>query len=225
MQFLVALFKNKKYKHSGQRRITCCGLASAICAPSALLSGCTREPAIKRPPIVYQESVEGILFSPSAKKIIVVGERYHYLFDDQNSLEKVLAASFRESLGGTFGTFQVGSDNRISGAYTIRTRQPLRPTEKAEAQRLGFRELPDGQYELAATIVGLRYTAVPLTTATHLPKLSQPYAIAVQATFDDRSQLRPSREVHQAADAVLTILLAPLIIITFLFLSPCITCK
>ncbi|MFB9244385.1 hypothetical protein IV454_02570 [Massilia antarctica] len=173
----------------------------------------------------YDEKIMNILLSPSTGKLIVLGERYHYLFDDAAGLEKIMGASFKKELAGSFGKFTVDRDDIIVGSYRIQTRNALSTEQGEEARRLGLRELPDGRFEIAARIGGTRFESVALAKDMDASALNQNYVVTVDMIGDAREiPKQRTSSAKETVENVLLILAAPVLIVMVLFMNPCITC-
>ncbi|MDM5180116.1 hypothetical protein PO883_23305 [Massilia sp. DJPM01] len=194
--------------------------------PLMMTSGAKAEaPPQSRIRFSYDEKIMNILLSPTTGKLIVLGERYHYLFDDKAGLEKIMGATFKKELAGSFGKFTVDPDDTMSGSYRIQTRNALSPEQGEEARRLGFSLLPDGRFEIAATIGGTRFESAALAKDLDASALNQNYIVAVDMIGDARPTPKSSTfSAKETATNILLILAAPVVIVMFLFMNPCITC-
>lgn len=199
--------------------------------PFFMMAGCVseeqQEPGSQsRRRFGYDEKIENILFSPKAGKLIVLGERYHYLFDDMHALGKALNASFKKEFTGSFGNFTVNPDNRITGSYRIRTGGTLAPQQREEALRLGLIESGDGGFELRAHITGERFESVALANEATTRTLNKPYVVAVDVVgvarkIDKEGALDTAK---RASGVVLMLLAAPYIVLFLIFNPPCLVC-
>lgn len=217
-----------------RRRVVCAGLAGV----AAIVGGCAHdqpqsrivgkpakheEGAIAAPNLLtrfsYEERLRNVLVAPDKGKLVVLGERYHYLFDDAH-LAAVIGASFRQDLEGSFGKFQVDPNNVITGTYRLVSRTPLTGAQAAEATRLGFTSTADGRYELAATITGQRATVAPLADPSSLPKFDKPYTVTVEAL----GTARPASTSPGSSPltGLANIVLLP---VFFLFIAGCNACR
>jgi hypothetical protein len=193
----------------------------ALAATVAMLIslGCSSNPPggiVER--FTYQEKISSVLFSPKFSKLIVLGERYHYLFDDKKGIDKVISASFAKDLVGSFGTFAVDPSNRITGSYKIQTRNILTPSQKDEAKRLGFIVSANGQCEMTENIVGERFTTMPLPINVEPSPLNRPYVVDVKVYGYNYGAKAPTSPVAQFADSVAGLFLFPVFAITMFVL-------
>lgn len=208
-------------ENSTRRRLL---IASASVATIATL-GCASKPPLQRQ-FTYQERILNILAAPDRSQLVIVGNRYQYLFDDKHSIGHATTATFGADLRGSFGTFTVYPDNRISGTYRVRTQHALAGPQRDEAQHLGFVELPDGCYELSSDLSGTRFTTSPIVKHVEPSRLDPSFTISIDVMAPP-PDLHPHETppVLQALDALGFVLLVPLIAVEFIFMSPCITCK
>jgi hypothetical protein len=193
----------------------------AVAATAALLVslGCSSTPPggiVER--FTYPEKINSVLFSPKFSKLIVLGERYHYLFDDKKGVDKVISASFAKDLVGSFGTFVVDPSNRITGSYKIQTRSMLTPIQKDEAKRLGFNVAPNGQAELTENIAGERFTTAPLPINVEQSQLNRTYVVDVKVYGYNYGVKAPPSPVAQFADSVAGLFLFPVFTVTMFVL-------
>jgi hypothetical protein len=203
-----------------RRAFTKLGLASM----AVVTFGCAQHTAPVKPErrFTYHERIENVLVAPSKTKLVVLGERYHYVFDDAR-LVALLSASFRNELRASFGTFRVNPDNSIEGSYQVRARRPLTKDEIVEAVRLGFAQTVDG-LQLTANIRGQRSTAVPLAEPALYPKLKTPYAVPVEV-FGGPADAQDPSATRRAADAMASLFVVPVFVVLFFFFDGCLTCK
>ena len=67
----------------------------------------------------YKEVVENFLISSDGKKLVVVGKKYHYIFDLESDLKEILLSERKEKLVTLFDTFKIGENNKIEGHYIL----------------------------------------------------------------------------------------------------------
>ncbi|NHZ78729.1 hypothetical protein F2P44_05475 [Massilia sp. CCM 8695] len=205
-----------------RRKLLLAGAASLLMMSGARVEA-QPQPRIR---FSYDEKIMNILLSPTTGKLIVLGERYHYLFDDKAGLEKIMGATFKKELAGSFGKFTVDPDDTISGSYRIQTRNALSPEQGEEARHLGFSQLPDGRFDIAATIGGTRFESAALAKDMDASALNQNYVVTVDMIGDARAMPEPStHRANETAENVLLILAAPVLIVMLLFSSPCLICR
>jgi hypothetical protein len=194
-------------------------LAVAATAATLVSLGCsTNPPGEIAERFIYPEKINSVFFSPKFSKLIVLGERYHYLFDDKKGIDKVISASFAKDLVGSFETFVVDPSNRITGSYTIQTRSTLTPSQKDEAMRLGFNVAHNGQAELTENIAGERFNTMPIPINVEPSPLNRTYVVDVKVYGYNYGAKAPPSPVAQFADSVAGLFLFPVFAVTMFVL-------
>lgn len=136
-------------------------LALSITAVSGLLAGCEHFGPVTDAWLEdskYEETLTAFLISKDGKKLVVIGKRYHYVFDLPPQLHKVMTASYRPKLRTSFDAFEAQGD-KISGRYTMMLPHADAPRDsetRAHALEDGF---ADDGYDISesGTISGKRY--------------------------------------------------------------------
>ncbi|PCE21540.1 5-formyltetrahydrofolate cyclo-ligase [Burkholderia ubonensis] len=136
-------------------------LALSIATASGLTAGCKGiGPITDRwlEDSKYEETLSAFLITQDGKKLVVLGKKYHYIFDMPPQLRAVMTASYRQKLNTEFIDFEAQGD-KISGRYRIDlSREDAQPDSDARARALadGFK---DEGYRLTerGTISGMRY--------------------------------------------------------------------
>jgi hypothetical protein len=203
-------------------------LLLVVCAlsVSGSLQGCSTSKTPVQFRFSYTERIRAILAVPERSQLVILGDRYQYLFDDKASVGRATHATFQSTLSGSFGIFAVYPDNRISGNYRVHTSQPLSDEQREEALRLGFAQTDDGRFELSSELSGHRYTTSPVATDVGDSNLPPSFTISVDVWGEPPVKSGSSTSpAMKALDTVGLVLLAPFIAVGFLFVNPCITCK
>lgn len=196
----------------------------AVSGATVLLAsvGCANRqqyPAVDR--IKFEEEISSVLISSEAKKLVILGNRNHYVFDDVSSLIAILRSQLHSALIGSFGAFEINLKNQIYGRFTLSSKGPLSATDAIEARRLGFTEVDSGRFEFSEAIVGKRFQPTTLTTSFAGQALNQKYTIAIQEIVDasgtDRKiEASPVRQ-GPGGEIFLLALLLPLIAVFSIF--------
>ncbi|MBC3881920.1 hypothetical protein H8K35_10470 [Undibacterium sp. LX40W] len=190
------------------------GIASTIA-----LTGCATD-SLKA---VYEdtnEKITSVLISQDAKKLVVIGAKYHYVFDNVSALSAVLNSSFRPKLNGDFESFEVDRNNHITGGYRLTISSPLSDEQTAEAIKLGF-ALRDNSYVFKGRVAGTRFSRNEIKIPGNDSKLNREYAIQIREHVGFR-QPEPSPLTQLASGAVLIVAI-PLFFIMYIF-GACIPC-
>ena len=84
-----------------------------------LLSGCAETSRLWQKPR-YHENISHFLATKDGEKLIFIGEKYHYIFNGTDDLNKLLKWKHRELLKANFDSnFFVSRTNKITGKYKI----------------------------------------------------------------------------------------------------------
>ncbi|WP_244289299.1 hypothetical protein [Burkholderia puraquae] len=132
-----------------------------MAASSLALSGCFTPALYENHDETYVEHVSAFMITKDGKKLVVLGERYHYIFDLPDKLRPVLAASYRKSLHTSFGRFRVdGSD--VTGQYHTVLSKDATDDERQAATADGF-GASRTRIELDGNVAGKRYSTEGFT--------------------------------------------------------------
>jgi len=164
--------------------------------------------------IPYTEEVTSVLISEDGKKLVFIGNRYHYVFDTPVGLPPSLHSSFRKSLFVVFKGFKVDNDNHVIGNITISLDESASRDDKEEAIELGYDKRPASP-ALELSLQGTRYKSGGLAADSVGYKLNYAYKVTV---LEERSSLGKAAltavtPISVLADGVLIIGGVPLIIL------------
>ncbi|MDR6497879.1 hypothetical protein ACPUER_31665 [Burkholderia sp. DN3021] len=129
-------------------------LAAGLAASSLALSGCFTPKLYKDD--TYSENVSGFLITEDGKKLVVLGTRYHYIFDLPAQLRPVLQSGYRKSLRTTFAGFHA-SGGSVTGHYRIVLPKDASDDDRQAAAADGFTPASAG-LALEGDIDGKRYS-------------------------------------------------------------------
>lgn len=190
--------------------------------PFLLLSAC----ATSYSTMTYKESFSSILISEDQKKIVILGEKFHYVFDVPERLPEFLSSPLRPSLSARFSHVSVEEDGHIEGYLNLFLPFDYRKAteeQKALAGKLGMTVVKSLVYSAEEMhLKGQRFLAnqatVPTGTSTPLNRtyIAEIYESPTKAEVYAR--LNPS-PVQRAADGALLLLAIPLL--PFLFCPNC----
>ncbi|WP_419688919.1 hypothetical protein ACN22W_18575 [Burkholderia theae] len=157
-----------------RRRLLAAGLATSCVA----LSGCFTPKLYEDD--AYSEDVSGFMITKDGKKLVVLGTRYHYIFDLPAQLRPVLQSGYRTSLRTTFIGFHA-SGGSVTGHYRIVLPKDASDDDRQAAAADGFTSAPAGLV-LEGDIGGKRYStegfAAQDKAATQ--PFNRPYSIYVK---------------------------------------------
>ncbi|AOR70701.1 hypothetical protein BBJ41_24560 [Burkholderia stabilis] len=152
-------------------------LAASLAATSVALSGCFTPKLYKDD--AYSEKVSGFMITQDGKKLVVLGTRYHYIFDLPAQLRPVLLSGYRKSLHTTFAGFHA-SGGSITGHYRIVLKNAS-DNDRQAASADGFTVEPAGLV-LEGDIDGKRYSTEGFAEkdkGTTQP-FNQPYSVYIR---------------------------------------------
>lgn len=153
-------------------------LAAGIAASSVALSGCFTPKLYKDD--AYSEEVSGFMITEDGKKLVVLGTRYHYIFDLPAQLRPVLQSGYRKSLRTTFAGFHA-SGGSVTGHYRIVLPKNASEDDRQAAAADGFAAAPAGLV-LEGDIDGKRYSTEGFAAqdkAAAQP-FNRPYSVSIK---------------------------------------------
>lgn len=177
------------------------------------------------------DRITSFLMTADHKKLIVLGEHYHYIFDMPPGLDTTLDAPFRVYVEASFSGFEAsGSD--IKGAYTRRLMKgdyiPGRVINVTDAMvqaavNAGF-VLENRSYVLKGEVSGHRYDASTFKSTEKLQHFNKDYYVFVheQKTASVAGTIAriPLTPLAIAADGALFVASIPVAIIAFPLIVP-----
>ncbi|WP_423370841.1 hypothetical protein [Burkholderia sp. LMG 32019] len=107
----------------------------------------------------YEETVDRFLVSEDGKKFVVLGEKYHYIFDMPEHLGAVLASPYRKSINASLDGF-VAEGSKISGKFRLQLRRAdMTDDDWNRALEDGFTKRGSSDLEMKGALAGSRYRA------------------------------------------------------------------
>lgn len=157
----------------------------------------------------YTEEVSSFLVTEDGRRMVIIGNDYHYVFKIDNNLHKILMSKNRKFVRPNFWGFKVDVDNRITGNYRLFVKPETR--ERAEwFVAAGFSELAnrkgnESELHFTGGIKGIRYRAIEEIPAKY--KFNKTYEINI--TEEDGGMETVTKKlfspVTATADGVLVI--------------------
>jgi hypothetical protein len=149
------------------------------------------------------EKVSGFYVSSDDKSLVVIGEKFHYIFPLETKLKSVLNWKERLKVKATFSQFKVFPDSIVNGAYyLVVDAKDLGLAEQEYLKSIGFDSDYMG-YHLDSQITGKYYAANGILSSS---QFNQPYTIELA---EDASMPGPLKvaltPITVAADGVLWI--------------------
>ena len=156
----------------------------------------------------YEENLKNLYITKDGKKIVIVGKKYHYVFDDESGeLIKLLSWKSKSKLEIENYDFQINEINKITGSIALKTKtlkehnSNLNKNEKSFLQKLGF--VNSGSKEVIfkkkIDIFGNRYS----------PKSIENFDVATSLNHEHKLNI----EVADYADKTKKIILTPVAIV------------
>ncbi|KVN32186.1 hypothetical protein WT11_19955 [Burkholderia stagnalis] len=166
----------------------------------------------------YTEGVSRFMITEDGRKLVVLGERYHSIFDMPDKLRPVLMSHYRKSLRSSFYGFHVDGD-AVTGAYHTTLPKDASADDRQAAIADRFKERTDS-LSLGGQIGGKRYSADGFEQkpdAAAQP-FNRHYTVAIRESLSpvDKGIRLLATPVTVAADGVLVlggILLVPVVAI------------
>ncbi|WP_175857021.1 5-formyltetrahydrofolate cyclo-ligase [Burkholderia anthina] len=152
-------------------------------AASGVLAGCTdfgpvTNHVMKDPE--YRETLSAFLISADGKKLVVLGTRYHYIFDVPPALAVNLTAPYRPKLYTDFDDFETHGD-KITGRYVLQLAREDAPAGSELRERALADGFKDQGYKLteSGTIGGKRYQPNDVTPSSIPQAFNHAYDVKV----------------------------------------------
>lgn len=157
----------------------------------------------------YKEPVSQILVSSDGKKIVVLGEAYHYIFDTPPKLIEILDSPLHPKLSAVMRQFNVTPDASIKGSFMLVMPKDASEQHQQLAQSYGFMARKGERASLSFSLTGKRYSAKGFTAPTGQAKqFNQPYSVDVEEELPigGKAALALLTPVTVAADGALVVL-------------------
>jgi hypothetical protein len=205
-------------------------LALPAVAASGMLAGCSNADLgpitnrmMKDPE--YRETLSAFLISADGKSLVVIGKRYHYIFDVPPTLAVNLTAPYRPKLYTDFDDFETHGD-KITGRYVLQLSRDDAPSGSELRERALADGFKDQGYELTehGTISGKRYQPNDVTPSSIPQAFNHEYDVKVierPSVLGKGAKLALS-PITMAADGALGLLgvaLAPIALTTIIVLA------
>ncbi len=154
----------------------------------------------------YTEEVTSVLMSEDGKKLVFIGDGYHYVFDTPVVLLHSLRSSFRKSLFARFKEFRVDKNDHITGNITISLDESASQEDKEEAIEVGYDKRSDSP-ALELSLQGKRYKSGGVAADRVGYKLNYTYKITVleERSSLEKSALTAATPISVLADGLLII--------------------
>ena len=125
----------------------------------------------------YDETALSFLVTEDGSKLVVLGEKYHYIFDDISpSLTRVLGSPLRTVVAATLLNFHLRKDNVITGDYTLHLSEQASDEQRRSAIDAGFGA---SELTLEGTLKGIRYSAKGFPSPPATQRFNRPYIVPI----------------------------------------------
>lgn len=126
----------------------------------------------------YSEALRGVLISADKKTLVVVADKFHYIFQAPPQILTALDSRLQPAIGGVgFHSFHVDAENKVTGTVTLLVRREASLEQVELAKQAGFK-LTSGMWWANVPIRGERYTARDKSQLP-LQKLNQEYTVEI----------------------------------------------
>ena len=150
----------------------------------------------------YVESVSSLLISSDDKNIVVITEKYHYIFDAPPDMVAALKAPFHRSIEGSLGTLFIAGSGAASIRYELLLKDAATPQERDQALAAGFqaRGKASDTLSIRGELHGTRYESGGVQPPAQSPlRLNRTYEISVNA------ELSPAEKYGRALLTPITV--------------------
>ncbi len=159
----------------------------------------------------YKEEISSVLISADSKKLVVMTNGFHYIFNTPSTIVQALKGKFHEYLQANFSNFHVAKSGKIAGKVALQLSATAPNDALEDAINAGFIKTPDGAIFNTA-IEGVRYRPGAVPTLEKY-KLNKTYEIEVTSEQPgDKARITPLQIVGGAL-AVAGVALFALVII------------
>ncbi len=121
---------------------------------SIIASGCLTSELYQLKKESFNEELTGFLITQDQKQVVLVGQRYHYIFPMDNTVKNTLQWSNRSKLRATNLHFVISKNNIINGTFLLKSENDavLSDNDKAFLLTNHFKIRTDGVYYFAGKL-------------------------------------------------------------------------
>jgi len=174
----------------------------------AILSSCTTKVWRDKS---YIETFQSFLVSSDGSQLVIVGNKFHYIFPVEEELRSILFSDRLEGIHPKFSSYKLYENNGIKGKYRFSYSMKNKPIEDVVwLKKNGFKYLknPNHKYDVyiyEGLLDGTRYAAKEPIGDAH--KLSNLYSVSVVESASSSKNIGKvlATPVTVAADGALTI--------------------
>lgn len=142
------------------------------------LNGCLTSMVHETQRVFYQDTALSYLVTEDGAMLVVLGEKYHYIFNHISpSLTQVLRGSLRTLATANLSNFYVTKDNVVTGDYTLALSDQATEEERKSAIEAGF-VMPG--LTLSGHLEGIRYSADGFPPIPPTQAFTRPYLVGIE---------------------------------------------
>lgn len=189
----------------------------------ALLSGCVTANMHREQSEQYTEDVSSILISKDDRNIVVMTDRYHYIFDAPPALVAILKSPLHKAVRGSLSTLRIDASGKASVDCELALPANASEEQLRFARGVGFMPDYDARkpWKLKLPMQGKRYLAQGVQAPGNTVQLNQRYRVYVIAdeTSGQKAMKVLATPLTLAADGALLlggVVLAPIGALLFL---------
>ncbi|MDE2420286.1 MAG: hypothetical protein KGO49_03770 [Gammaproteobacteria bacterium] len=121
---------------------------------SIIVGGCLTSELYQLKKESFNEKLSGFLITQDQKQVVLVGQRYHYIFPMDNTIKNTLQWSNRTKLRATNLHFVISKNNVINGTFLLKseTNAVLSDSDKIFLLANDFKIRSDGIYYFAGKL-------------------------------------------------------------------------
>jgi hypothetical protein len=133
----------------------------------------------------YHETIKNFLISKDGRKIVFLGEKYHYVFDDKDAeIRDLLLWEGRDILEISRFNFEITSLDKVRGKILVSTLKDHIQASEDYIKFLktsGFKSIKrnDSGYQKELYLTGIRYLPKPNTSYDVNSSLNQEYKVTI----------------------------------------------
>lgn len=159
----------------------------------------------------YEETIYAAMISADNKSLVVLGEKYHYVFDASPLVLRVMRSSIRKNINLRFSEpFHVKNTGKTVGRCALQFTAITEADKIVEAEKIGFTPRPYMQFlQLDMPLVGQQFDVKGFDSSKVHDRFERPYRVDAyqEQPLLEKIIKSPLSPVTVAADGVLRLIL------------------